>query len=157
MEILLLAVGKTNIGFVEEGIREYTGRLKRYVPFRIECLKDVKGAGQLPEQRQKELEGAMILERLQGSDVVVLLDEHGREYTSREFAGWMEKQMATGRKRLAFVVGGPYGFSPEVYARAEGKVSLSRMTFNHEMVRLFFVEQIYRAMTILRGEPYHHD
>lgn len=157
MEILLLAVGNTNMKFVEDGIREYTGRLKRYVQFRLECLKDVKHSGQLPEQRQKELEGAMILDRLQSSDLVVLLDEHGKEYTSREFANWMEKQMATGRKRLVFVIGGPYGFSPEVYSRADGMVSLSRMTFNHEMVRLFFVEQIYRAMTILRGEPYHHD
>lgn len=153
----MLTVGKTSTGFVEEGLKEYLGRLKRYVPFRLECIKDVKGAGQLPQERQKELEGNQIQERLQGSDLVVLLDENGREYTSREFAGWMEKQMATGRKRLVFVVGGPYGFSPEVYARADGKVSLSRMTFNHEMVRLFFVEQIYRAMTILRGEPYHHD
>lgn len=157
MEIVLLTVGKTSIGFVEEGLKEYLGRLKRYVPFRLECIKDVKGAGQLPQERQKELEGNQIQERLQVSDLVVLLDENGREYTSREFAGWMEKQMATGRKRLVFVVGGPYGFSPEVYARADGKVSLSRMTFNHEMVRLFFLEQIYRAMTILRGEPYHHD
>lgn len=157
MDIILYAVGKTNTRFVEEGLEEYIGRLKRYIPFKLEYIKDIKGSGQLPEQRQKELEGHQILDRLQSYDTVILLDEHGKEYSSREFAGWIEKQMTTGRKRLVFVIGGPYGFSPEVYERAHGKISLSQMTFNHEMVRLFFVEQIYRAMTILRGEPYHHD
>ena len=133
MEVVLLAIGKTNIKFVDEGIKEYEGRLRRYMTFRTEWLRDVKGAGQLAEARQKELEG------------------------SREFAVWMEKQMASGRKRIVFVIGGPYGFSQAVYDRADGKVSMSKMTFNHEMIRLFFAEQMYRAMTILRGEPYHHD
>lgn len=157
MEVVLIAIGKTNIKFVEEGIKEYEGRLRRYMTFRMEWLRDIKGAGQLAEQRQKELEGEAILARLQPSDMVILLDERGKEFTSREFALWMEKQMASGRKRIVFVIGGPYGFSQAVYDRAGGKVSMSRMTFNHEMIRLFFVEQMYRAMTILRGEPYHHD
>lgn len=156
MEIILLAVGKTSIKFVEEGIAEYATRLKRYVPFRMEYLRDVRKGG-LTETQQKQQEGIMILEKLQTSDMVILLDEKGTEYTSRGFAEWMERQMSTGRKRIVFVIGGPYGFSSEVYDRADSKVSLSRMTFNHEMVRMFFVEQIYRAMTILRGEPYHHD
>ena len=125
--------------------------------FRTEWLRDVKGAGQLAEVRQKELEGEVILAKLQPSDMVILLDERGKEFTSREFAVWMEKQMASGRKRIVVVIGGPYGFSQSVYDRADGKVSMSKMTFNHEMIRLFFVEQMYRAMTILRGEPYHHD
>ena len=146
MEVVLLAIGKTNIKFVDEGIKEYEGRLRRYMTFRTEWLRDVKGAGQLAEARQKELGGE-----------VILLDERGKEFTSREFAVWMEKQMASGRKRIVFVIGGPYGFSQAVYDRADGKVSMSKMTFNHEMIRLFFAEQMYRAMTILRGEPYHHD
>lgn len=157
MEVVLLAIGKTNIKFVDEGIKEYEGRLRRYMMFRTEWLRDVKGAGQLAEARQKELEGEVILAKLQPSDMVILLDERGKEFTSREFAVWMEKQMASGRKRIVFVIGGPYGFSQAVYDRADGKVSMSKMTFNHEMIRLFFAEQMYRAMTILRGEPYHHD
>lgn len=157
MEMVLMGIGKTGMKFVEAGLSEYEGRLKRYVPFCTQWLRDVKGAGQLPESRQKELEGELLLSQIQSSDMVVVLDEKGKEFTSREFAGWMEKQMATGRKRLVFVIGGPYGFSQAMYDRADSKVSLSRMTFNHEMVRLFFAEQIYRAMTILRGEPYHHD
>lgn len=157
MELQLIAIGRTSMKFVAEGIGEYENRLKRYVPFRMECLRDVKGVGQLPEARQKELEGEQILGKLLPSDMVILLDEHGKEHTSRGFAQWLEKQMATGRKRLVFIIGGPYGFSQAVYQRADAKISLSQMTFNHEMVRLFFVEQIYRAMTILRGEPYHHD
>lgn len=157
MDLNLLAIGKTNIGFVKDGIVEYETRLKRYIPSKFECVKDVKGAGSLPEQKQKEQEGQSILAYVQPSDLVVLLDERGREFTSREFSEWIQKQMSTGRKRMVFVVGGPYGFSQDVYDRSDFKVSLSKMTFNHEMVRLFFIEQLYRAMTILRGEPYHHD
>ncbi len=157
MEVVLLAIGKTNIKFVDAGIKEYEGRLRRYVTFRTEWLRDVKGAGQLAEVRQKELEGEVILAKLQPADMGIFMDDRGQEVTSREFAVWMEKQMASGRKRIVFVIGGPYGFSQSVYDRADGKVSMSKMTFNHEMIRLFFVEQMYRAMTILRGEPYHHD
>ncbi len=157
MDILLLTIGKTKTRFVCEGIDEYTGRLKRYVPFSLLELPDIRTTKTMTEQRQKEQEGELILSRLTPGDFVVLLDERGREYSSMEFASYMEKTMASGRKRVVFVVGGPYGFSQEVYARADAKLCLSRMTFNHEMVRMFFVEQIYRAMTILRHEPYHHE
>ncbi|MDE6296597.1 MAG: 23S rRNA (pseudouridine(1915)-N(3))-methyltransferase RlmH, partial [Muribaculaceae bacterium] len=128
-----------------------------YIGYKINCIPDIKKGASLSAERQKEAEGEIILSKLQPSDFVVLLDERGKEYSSMEFAGYIEKQMLSGRKRLVFVVGGPYGFSQSVYDRSDGKVSLSRMTFNHEMVRLFFTEQLYRAMTILRGEPYHHE
>lgn len=157
MKLLLMAVGRTSIDFVRRGLDEYLGRLSHYVQVETKIIADVKRTSGITAERQKEMEGAAILAALQPSDRVVLLDENGREFTSREFASFMEKQMSSGVKRLAFVVGGPYGFSKDVYARADSKVSLSRMTFNHEMVRLFFVEQLYRAQTILRGEPYHHD
>lgn len=157
MEIILLTVGKTTQSYVKEGIEEYTGRLKRYTPFKIECLADIKGAKALSEDMQKQKEGELILSFLNSSDHCILLDERGREYTSKEFALSLQKIMASGKKRLVFVVGGPYGFSKSVYDRADSKISLSKMTFTHEMVRLFFTEQIYRAMTILRGEPYHHE
>ncbi len=157
MEVLLLAVGKTKTGFVCDGIAEYVGRLRRYVPFSFVELPDVRVTKTMTEQRQKDLEGELILSRLNSGDFVVLLDEHGHEYSSMEFSAYMEKTMASGKKRALFVVGGPYGFSKDVYARADSKISLSRMTFNHEMVRMFFVEQLYRAMTILRHEPYHHE
>lgn len=157
MEIELLTVGKTSIRFVEEGIEEYTRRLKHYIPFSIKALPDIRNASKLSETKQKEAEGEKILASLTNSDYVVLLDEHGKEYTSVEFSSFIEKQMIAGRRKVVFVVGGPYGFSQEVYNRADSLLSLSKMTFNHEMVRLFFVEQIYRGMTILRGEPYHHE
>ncbi len=156
MKILLMAVGRTTIDFVVRGLEEYLGRLQHYVPTEVKIIADIKQKGLTPE-RQKQLEGEAILANLQPSDSVILLDENGREYTSREFAAWIERRMSSGAKRCVFIVGGPYGFSPAVYERADSKVSLSRMTFNHEMVRLFFVEQLYRAQTILRGEPYHHD
>ena len=157
MEIELLTVGKTTIKFVNEGIEEYTKRLKHYLTYRITSLPDLKKSASLSAERQKEAEGEQILKSVQTGDYVVLLDERGREYSSVEFAGFLEKQMVAGRKKVVFVVGGPYGFSKTVYERADGKLSLSRMTFNHEMVRLFFTEQVYRGMTILRGEPYHHE
>ena len=157
MEIELLTVGKTTIKFVSEGIEEYVKRLKHYIPYRITPLPDIKKNASLSAERQKEAEGDIILSKLQTSDHVILLDERGKEYSSMEFSEFIEKQMIAGRKRVVFVVGGPYGFSQAVYDRADSKISLSRMTFNHEMVRLFFTEQVYRAMTILRGEPYHHE
>ena len=157
MEIVLLAIGKTATGYLEKGIEEYCSRLKRYTPYKIVMLPDVKTSRKLTEELQKVAEGKKIIESLSPSDFVVLLDERGREYKSVEFAGMLQKKMASGLKRLVFVIGGPYGFSEEVYGRADAMLSLSRMTFNHEMVRLFFTEQIYRAMTILRGEPYHHE
>ena len=152
-----MTVGKTRIAFAAEGIKEYSRRLARYVPFVVSELPDVRSTRAMTEELQKEREGTMILDKISPADFVVLLDERGRQFSSVEFASYMEKLMGSGRKRMVFVIGGPYGFSEDVYARADAKLSLSRMTFNHEMVRMFFVEQIYRAMTILRGEPYHHE
>lgn len=157
MEIELLTVGKTTIRFVEEGIAEYSKRLKHYIPYSIKSLPDVKNASKMDQAKQKEAEGEKILETISNSDFVVLLDERGKQYSSIEFSAFLEKQMISGRRKVVFVVGGPYGFSKPVYDRADSLLSLSKMTFNHEMVRLFFTEQIYRAMTILRGEPYHHE
>ena len=140
MKILLMAVGRTTSEIMRRGIDLYKDRLKYYdAPVEIKIIEDIKGAKSLTQQRQKELEGESILRNVTPSDRVVLLDENGREFTSREFAAFVDKQMVSGVKRLVFVVGGPYGFSDAVYARADSKLSLSRMTFNHEMVRLFFI------------------
>lgn len=156
MTITLLTIGKTHSDFVIAGISEYLKRLKRYIGFSLMELPDARKVRQPDENRQKEAEADLILDYLEGGDMVVLLDERGKEFTSVEFSQYLQKRMASGLKRLVFVIGGPYGFSGRVYDRADGLVSLSKMTFNHEMVRMFFVEQTYRAMTILRGEPYHH-
>lgn len=157
MKITLMVVGKTTSANLRSGIEEYCRRVNHYIPFDILELPDVKTSRKLTEEKQKETEGEMMLARIQPSDTVVLLDERGREMTSREFSSYVEKKTINVPKQLWFIVGGPYGFSPAVYSRANEKLSLSKMTFPHEMVRLFFVEQIYRAMTILRNEPYHHD
>ena len=157
MEIELLTVGKTTIRFVIDGIEEYTRRLKHYIPYTIRTVPDIKNTSKMDQAKQKEEEGKKILEAVSNSDYVVLLDEHGKQYGSLEFSAFIEKQMVAGRRKVIFVVGGPYGFSKAVYDRADSLLSLSKMTFNHEMVRLFFTEQIYRAMTIMRGEPYHHE
>lgn len=157
MEITLITVGKTSTGYIQTGIEEYCKRLKRYIPFSIKCLPDIKNSKNLSENQQKTAEGNMILGELSTSDRVILLDERGNMLTSREFSEFLQKGMLGGGKRMVFVVGGPYGFSREVYARADSKLSFSKMTFSHEMIRLFFTEQVYRAMTILRHEPYHHD
>lgn len=142
---------------VRRGVDDYLRRLGHYLPVETKIIADVRKSASLTPQKQKELEGEAILGSLLPSDRVILLDENGREYSSREFAAYCERLQASGAKRVVFIVGGPYGFSGGVYDRADAKLSLSRMTFNHEMVRLFFVEQLYRAQTILRGEPYHHD
>lgn len=139
------------------GVEEFLKRANRYVGVELTVIPDVKSSKALTEDAQKQQEGRAILAALQPGDVVTLLDERGKELTSREFSGLIERRMIQGIKRLVFVIGGPYGFAREVYERADDKLSLSRMTFTHEMVRLFFTEQIYRAMTIMRGEPYHHD
>lgn len=157
MEITLLTVGKTTTGYIQTGIDEYCKRLKRYIGFSIKSLPDIKNTKSMTEEQQKAAEGRLILAEISTSDRVVLLDERGDMPTSRGFAEYLQKGMSSGMKRMLFVVGGPYGFSQEVYARADGKISFSRMTFSHEMIRLFFTEQVYRAMTILKGEPYHHD
>lgn len=156
MKTELLLVGKTQNAHFIAAISDYVERLTHYMPFTVTTLPDLKATRHLSEQQQREREGELILRQLQPADTVVLLDERGREHRSTEFAQWLQKQQATAR-RLVFVIGGPYGFSPAVYDRANHMVSLSRMTFSHQMVRLIFVEQLYRACTILRGEPYHHE
>lgn len=157
MKITILAVGKTTTPYLREATDAYMRRIAHYLPAEFITVADVKATRSLSEQQQKEREGEAILAALQPGDRVVLLDERGRELTSREFADAINRRMVGGLRRLVFVIGGPYGFSQAVYDRADARLSLSRMTFSHEMVRLFFAEQIYRAMTILRGEPYHHD
>lgn len=157
MKIVLLAIGRTQSDYLFTGIDNYIKRINRYMPFELRLLPDVKSTKSLSEAQQKEAEGKMLLSAFQPGDIAILLDERGRQYTSREFAGLVDRYALQSVKRLVFVIGGPYGFSKEVYDRADSLFSLSKMTFSHEMVRLFFTEQIYRAMTILRGEPYHHD
>ena len=157
MKITLLAIGKTNAKYLQEVTEQYIKRLSHYIPFEFKILPDVKTTKGLTQEKQKEMEGQMFLGAIQPGDVVVLLDEKGKEMTSREFSTYLDKKMVTVAKNLIFVIGGPYGFSQEMYNRANEKLSLSKMTFSHEMIRLFFIEQIYRAMTILKGEPYHHD
>ena len=157
MKITLLAIGKTNAKYLQEGIEQYIKRLSHYIPFEFKILPDVKTTKGLTQEKQKEMEGQMFLNCIQSGDVVVLLDEKGKEMTSREFSVYLDKKMVTVAKNLIFVIGGPYGFSQEIYNRANEKLSLSKMTFSHERIRMFFIEQIYRAMTILKGEPYHHD
>lgn len=157
MKITLLAIGKTNAKYLQEGIEQYTKRLSHYIPFELKILPDVKTTKALITDKQKEMEGEMFLSAIQQGDWVTLLDERGKEFTSRDFASYIDKKMITIPKNLIFIIGGPYGFSKAMYDRANEKLSLSKMTFSHEMIRLFFVEQIYRAMTILKGEPYHHD
>ena len=157
MKITLAVIGKTEVGFVRQGIEEYVKRLQHYVAFNIQYIGDVRNTRNMSEAQQKSAEGKALLSTLDNSDYVVLLDEHGTERGSMEYSQWLQRRMASGCKRLVFVVGGPYGFSNEVYDRANEKISLSKMTFPHELVRLIFVEQLYRAFTILHHEPYHHE
>ena len=157
MKITLAVVGKISGGYLKQGIDDYTNRLSHYLPFNIQYIADAKSTKNLTEAQQKKQESKNILAAIDKSDYVVLLDEHGREFTSMEFSRYIDKKMTTVSKRLVFVVGGPYGFDEDVYARANEKISLSKMTFSHEMIRLIFTEQLYRAMTILNGEPYHHE
>ena len=156
MKTTLILVGKTNGKLFNEGIDDYAKRIGHYTPFAVKVLPELKSTKSLSEGQQKDKEGKMILKSISPSDFVVLLDEHGTEYRSMEFAKWIEKRR-NGGSDLVFVIGGPYGFSPDVYNRADALISLSRMTFSHQMVRLIFVEQLYRACTIIKGEPYHHE
>jgi 23S rRNA (pseudouridine1915-N3)-methyltransferase len=156
MKITLLVVGKTTDTHIEQLIQEYQKRLVHYVPFALAVIPELKNTKSLTSQQQKQVEGELILKYVTPSTEMILLDERGSEFRSIEFADYIQKKMSSGRD-VVFVVGGPYGFSDGVYQRANGKISLSKMTFSHQMVRLFFVEQIYRAMTILRSEPYHHE
>jgi 23S rRNA (pseudouridine1915-N3)-methyltransferase len=157
MKVVLLVVGKTDAPYFADAIDEYRSRLEHYIPFGIQVIPDIRNAKNLTAGQQKEKEGESILKSLQAGDYIVLLDDKGKEYTSVQFASYIEKTMHTAVKRLIFVVGGPYGFSQAVYDRANEKMTLSRMTFSHQMARLIFVEQLYRAMTILNNEPYHHE
>ena len=156
MKTLLILVGKTTDKHFQAGINDYCDRIGHYMPFELVTIPELKNTKSLSEDQQKQAEGELILKQLQPSDTVVLLDEHGHEYRSMEFARWLEQKRNTVR-RLVFVVGGPYGFSQAVYGRANEQLSLSRMTFSHQMFRLVFTEQIYRACTIIKGEPYHHE
>ena len=156
MKTLLVLVGKTTDKHFQAGINDYVGRIGHYMPFELVTIPELKNTKSLTEEQQKTLEGELILKQLQASDTVVLLDEHGRQLRSLEFARWLEQKRNTAR-RLVFVIGGPYGFSKEVYARANEQLSLSLMTFSHQMIRLVFTEQVYRACTIIKGEPYHHE
>ena len=157
MKIELAVIGKTSIGYLKQGIDEYIKRLKHYVPFEIKYIDDIKNTKNISEDQQKRTEGAKILSLLDKSDFVVLLDEHGKEYTSVQYSSYIQKRMLSGAKKVVFVIGGPYGFPQEVYDRANDKISFSKMTFNHEMIRLIFTEQLYRAYTIINHEPYHHE
>ena len=156
MKICLLTVGKTDTGWVREGLETYTSRLGRYVRFSVKEIPELKHATSLSQAQVKDKEGSLILASIGPKDMVILLDEHGKEYTSVEFAKEVERFTASG-KNIVFVIGGAYGFSDEVYNRSDGKVSLSKMTFPHQMVRTVFTEQLYRAFTIIKGEPYHHE
>lgn len=156
MKTVVIQVGKTVNKRFLEATADYVERIGHYMPLEVETIAELRNARSMSQDQQKTAEGRLILERLQPSDTVVLLDEHGREPRSVELARWLGQRQATVR-RLVFVIGGPYGFAPEVYGRANEQLSLSRLTFSHQMVRLIFMEQLYRACTILRGEPYHHE
>ena len=157
MKISLLTVGKTDIGWVREGLETYASRLSHYVPFNVREIPELKNTSSLSKAQIKEKEGELILGCISPADTVILLDEKGREYTSVGFAKEIEAMVNGGGKGIVFVIGGAYGFSDAVYSRCNGKVSLSRMTFSHQMVRAIFAEQLYRAFTIIKGQPYHHE
>jgi len=156
MNIRLLAIGKTDNKNLQLLIDKYQKRLSFYIKFDLEIIPDIKNVKSLSESQQKEKEGELILSKIGATDHLILLDENGKTYSSVAFSEELQKKMNAGIKTLVFVIGGPYGFSEAVYAKAQGKISLSQMTFSHQMVRLFFIEQLYRGFTILRNEPYHH-
>ncbi len=157
MKIKLLCIGKTDDKNLVKLKTNYQLRLQHYIKFELEVIPDIKKTKNLTENQQKELEGELILKKLKPTDKLILLDEKGYEFRSIEFSRFLQKKMNSGIKQLVFVIGGPYGFSDAVYKKAKGKVSLSKMTFSHQMIRLFFIEQLYRAFTILKREPYHHE
>lgn len=157
MKATLILVGKTVDKRFAELISEYTNRLKHYISFEISTIPELKNTKSLTSEQQKNSEAELIIKNLQPSDYVVLLDEHGKEMRSIEMADWMKRKMNTINKRIVFIIGGPYGFSQKIYDIAHEKLSMSKMTFSHQMIRLIFVEQLYRSMTILNGEPYHHE
>jgi 23S rRNA (pseudouridine1915-N3)-methyltransferase len=157
MKAVLLVIGKTDDSYIKEGFDKFAKRIVHYMPFNIDVVPDIKNTKKLSPAQQKEKEGELILQKLQAGDRIVLLDDKGRDFTSLKFADWLNQQMISGAKRLVFIIGGPYGFSDAVYTKADQKISLSKMTFSHQLIRLVFAEQFYRAHTILRNEPYHHE
>ncbi len=157
MRITLLTVGRTDVKWVREGLELYVSRLVHYVPFTLLEIPELKGVASFSQAQIKSKEGELILKAVKPSDEVILLDEHGKEYRSVDFAKRIEEKISRGSRDLVFVIGGAYGFSEDVYSRADGKISLSQMTFSHQMVRTIFAEQLYRAFTIIKGEPYHHE
>ncbi|MCL6461746.1 23S rRNA (pseudouridine1915-N3)-methyltransferase [Flavobacterium micromati] len=156
MNIKLIAIGKTDNTALQSLIEDYAKRLSFYIKFDLEVIPDIKNVKNLSESQQKEKEGELILSKITPTDQLILLDENGKTFSSVAFSGELQKKMNSGVKTLVFVIGGPYGFSDTVYGKAQGKISLSLMTFSHQMVRLFFIEQLYRGFTILKNEPYHH-
>ena len=156
MTITLLAIGKTDNTELNSLINDYTKRLGHYIKFKLEIIPDLKKVKNLSVAQQNEKEGDLILKQISKSDILVLLDENGKQFTSVDFSKYLQKHMNSGIKNLILVIGGPYGFSEAIYKRAQGKISLSKMTFSHQMVRLFVIEQLYRGFTILKNEPYHH-
>ncbi|MBQ7570824.1 MAG: 23S rRNA (pseudouridine(1915)-N(3))-methyltransferase RlmH [Bacteroidaceae bacterium] len=157
MKTIFIVIGKTTDKRIEQLTDEYIGRIAHYMPFEMLVIPELRNAKSLSQEQQKEQESELLKKVFQTGDYIVLLDEHGKERRSIDFAQWMQKRMAASPRRLLFVVGGPYGFSPQIHKMAQEEISLSQMTFSHQMIRLLFVEQVYRAMTILNGEPYHHE
>lgn len=157
MKITLLAIGKTEDSYLKEGIEKYLNRLKHYIPFYFTIIPDIKNTRNLSESQQKAKEAELILKQISNTDIVILLDERGKKYSSVAFSNYLNKQMIGSVQHIVFLIGGPYGFDGKIYDRANVMISLSEMTFSHQMVRLFFIEQLYRAFSILKGEPYHHE
>lgn len=157
MKVSLVCIGKTDESYLSEGIETFQKRLKHYINFSLVVIPDIKNSRNLSREQQKSKEGELILKHIRSSDCVILLDERGKDYRSVEFADFLSKKMVAGTQHLVFLIGGPYGFDEQVLQRSDGKISLSKLTFSHQMVRLFFIEQLYRAFTILKNEPYHHE
>ena len=156
MKVEFWVVGKTQFKYLNEGIEIYEKRLRKYVPFQMVVLPDIKNAKNMTPELLKLKEGSVILNKLEKNDLLILLDENGKSFSSEKFAFWIEKQLQHSARKIIFLIGGAYGFSDEIYKRSQQKIALSAMTFSHQMVRLFFIEQFYRALTILKNEPYHH-
>jgi 23S rRNA (pseudouridine1915-N3)-methyltransferase len=157
MKIILIQTGKTTEKYISEGVEEYAGRIRKYNPFEIITLADLRNTKSMPVAEQKVREGKKLLESVGAEDFMIVLDEKGKEFSTAEFAGQLEKIFLQSKKRIVFAIGGPYGFSADVYKRADMKLSLSRLTFTHQMVRLLFAEQLYRIFTVIKGDPYHHE
>ncbi|MFN8210148.1 MAG: 23S rRNA (pseudouridine(1915)-N(3))-methyltransferase RlmH [Bacteroidales bacterium] len=157
MKVSLIQTGKTGEKYLSDGVAEYTARIKKYIAFDIITIPDLRNTKSMPVEEQKLREGRQVIQSLSADDLVILLDDKGKEYTTMGFATQLEKTFHMSKKRVVFVIGGPWGFSQELYSRADMKISLSKLTFSHQLVRLLFVEQLYRALTVIKGDPYHHE